>query len=75
MTQKKKKPTGKKAPSPCPQCEATDVKFKSMRKLERAGDALEKAMMESNDVPVGFKRRANNIVKTIRYMVAKGHVE
>ncbi len=75
MMQKKKKPTGKKVPSLCPQCKAADIKFKSMKKLERAGDALEKAMMESNDVPVGFKRRATNIVKTIRYMVAKGHVE
>ena len=59
----------------CPKCKATDVKFKGMRKLERAGDALEKAMMESNDVPVGFKRRATNIIKTIRLMVVKGHAE
>lgn len=72
---KKKKTSGKDTPSVCPQCKAADVKFKSMKKLERATDALEKAMIESNEVPVGFKRRATNIIKTVRLMVKKGHVE
>lgn len=67
MTKKKTAPEIK-----CPECRKAAATKKNLRKLERAAEAMEKAVVDATmAIPTGVKRRISNMVKTIRFMAKK----